>query len=288
MGTTILPQTFTGKFDEMNQQLVKIANAQSTASGGIADAVNLANQATQSAEAKIVDVESRFNTLTSAQQGDSEVVDARKGEVSLRAKIDKIDTAHIAHVADKATQTELGHVKVDGITIAVNEGVISSNSLEVIKEFVVKSSESVTADDVVAFVNGGLKTAKTTIGTTITSGTPVVFESASSEYFSATTLSSDKVLVAYADGGNSYYGTAAVLSMALDIDKEIIGIAKETKSAGENCKVSLGPITTGLSGLTAGNIYYMDTDGTLCTTKKDIKIGVAISTTELRQTIQEL
>jgi hypothetical protein len=101
MGITILPQTFTGKFDEMNQQLVKIANAQSTASGGIADAVNLANQATQSAEAKIVDVESRFNTLTSAQQGDSEVVDARKGEVSLRAKIDKIDTAHIAHVADE-------------------------------------------------------------------------------------------------------------------------------------------------------------------------------------------
>ena len=103
MGITILPQTFTGKFDEMNQQLVKIANAQSTASGGIADAVNLANQATQSAEAKIVDVESRFNTLTSAQQGDSEVVDARKGEVSLRAKIDKMDTAHTAHLADYAS-----------------------------------------------------------------------------------------------------------------------------------------------------------------------------------------
>jgi hypothetical protein len=191
----------------------------------------------------------------------------------------------------------------------------------------------------VAFVNGGLKTAKTTKGTTITAGTPVVFESANSDYISATTLSSDKVLVAYRDNGNSsygtsvvlsisgttitagtpvvfesasstyisattlssdkvlvayndngnsYYGTSVVLSMPLSIDKEIIGIAKETKSAGENCKVSLGPITTGLNDLIAGNIYYMDTDGTLCTTKKYAKIGVAVSTTELRQTIQEL
>jgi len=295
-----------------------------------------------------------------------------------------------AHLAETASQETAGHVKVDGDTITISDGVISSNSLEVIKEFVVKSSESVTADDVVAFVNGGLKTAKTTIGTTITAGTPVVFESANSTqisattlssdkvlvaysdygnssygtsvvlsisgttitagtpvvfesassyyisattlssdkvlvayrdngnsnygtavvlsisgttitagtpvvfesansiYISATTLSSDKVLVAYSDYGNSNYGTAVVLSMPLSIDKEIIGIAKETKSAGENCKVSLGPITTGLSGLTAGNIYYMDTDGTLCTTKKYAKIGVAVSTTELRQTIQEL
>lgn len=114
MGITILPQTFTGKFDEMNQQLVKIANAQSTASGGIADAVNLANQATQSAEAKIVDIESRFNTLTSAQQGDSEVVDARKGEVSLRAKIDKIDTAHIAHLADTTPHEDYVLLKTGG------------------------------------------------------------------------------------------------------------------------------------------------------------------------------
>ena len=102
MGITILPQTFTGKFDEMNQQLAKIANAQSTASGGIADAVNLANQTIRSAEAKIVDVESRFNTLTSAQQGDSEVIDARKGEVSLKAKIDSID-AQLAQSTKQVT-----------------------------------------------------------------------------------------------------------------------------------------------------------------------------------------
>ena len=203
-------------------------------------------------------------------------------------KTEELDNALATHLAETASQETAGHVKVDNDTITISDGVISSNSLEVIKEFVVKSSESVTANDVVAFVNGGLKTAKTTKGTTITAGTPVVFESANSTHISATTLSSDKVLVAYRDNGNSYYGTSVVLSMPLSIDKEIIGIAKETKSAGENCKVSLGPITTGLNDLIAGNIYYMDTDGTLCTTKKYAKIGVAVSTTELRQTIQEL
>lgn len=137
MGITILPQTFTGKFDEMNQQLVKIANAQSTASGGIADAVNLANQATQSAEAKIVDVESRFNTLTSAQQGDSEVVDARKGEVSLRAKIDKIDTAHIAHLAETIHQgkhSTLEATSTDDATSVTSAPLKSAGGLAVAKQ----------------------------------------------------------------------------------------------------------------------------------------------------------
>ena len=37
------------------------------------------------------DLDTRFNTLTASQQQDSEVIDARKGETSLRTKIDKID-----------------------------------------------------------------------------------------------------------------------------------------------------------------------------------------------------
>jgi len=51
-------------------------------------------------------------------------------------------------------------------------------------------------------------------GTVITPGLAVVFESASSAYFSAVALASDKVLVAYTDVGNSSYGTAIVLSIS--------------------------------------------------------------------------
>lgn len=51
-------------------------------------------------------------------------------------------------------------------------------------------------------------------GSTITPATPTVFESASSEYISATTLDSTKALVAYKDAGNSGYGTAIILSIS--------------------------------------------------------------------------
>src|SRR5699024_1843068 len=38
---------------------------------------------------KILDIEKRFNTLTSSQQQDAEVIDARDGEVSLKARLDR-------------------------------------------------------------------------------------------------------------------------------------------------------------------------------------------------------
>ncbi len=50
-------------------------------------------------------------------------------------------------------------------------------------------------------------------GTTITPGTPAVFESANTGYISVTALSSSKALVTYEDGGNSDYGTACVLEI---------------------------------------------------------------------------
>ena len=38
---------------------------------------------------KILDIEKRFNTLTSSQQQESEIIDARDGEVSLKARLDR-------------------------------------------------------------------------------------------------------------------------------------------------------------------------------------------------------
>ena len=49
-------------------------------------------------------------------------------------------------------------------------------------------------------------------GSTITAGTPVVFESATATYISVTALSDTKAVVVYQDGGNSSYGTACVLT----------------------------------------------------------------------------
>jgi len=51
-------------------------------------------------------------------------------------------------------------------------------------------------------------------GTTITSGSPYVFNSGNTSYISATSLTSTKVLVSYQDASNSYYGTAIVLNIS--------------------------------------------------------------------------
>lgn len=63
----------------------------------ILDIISENNQLQQLVEYYIADMEGRFNALTSEQQGDSEVIDARKGEVSLRLKIDDIDNVMWLH-----------------------------------------------------------------------------------------------------------------------------------------------------------------------------------------------
>lgn len=85
---------------ETNQKLQQIADSLGVTTDALNSAVNLANTAGNNANAKIVDVENRFNTLTTAQQQASEVVDARKGKASLKAKIDEMDTTVETHKAD--------------------------------------------------------------------------------------------------------------------------------------------------------------------------------------------
>ena len=64
--------------------------------------------------------------------------------------------------------------------------------------------------------NSGYGTAciLTVSGSSITSGTPVVFESASTYYISVIRLTDTKALVAYQDRGNSSYGTSVILTIS--------------------------------------------------------------------------
>ena len=54
----------------------------------------------------------------------------------------------------------------------------------------------------------------TLTGTTITAGTPVVFESAYAADISVTSMDSTHAIVTYRDNGNSDYGTACCLTLA--------------------------------------------------------------------------
>src|SRR5690606_948012 len=56
----------------------------------------------------------------------------------------------------------------------------------------------------------GTAVAGTVSGTTISFGSEYIFNTDSTNYISSTALSSSKFVVAYADGGNSSYGTARV------------------------------------------------------------------------------
>lgn len=65
---------------------------------------------------KILDIEKRFNTLTSSQQQDAEVIDARDGETSLKARLDRdIEKAKQVYVnvegSNISTDSSSGYLK---------------------------------------------------------------------------------------------------------------------------------------------------------------------------------
>ena len=71
---------------------------------------------------------------------------------------------------------------------------------------------------IVTYSDGGNSNYGTTCildvsGSTITKGTPVVFESAAADYTSVAMLTSTKAIVTYRDVGNSSYGTTCILDI---------------------------------------------------------------------------
>ena len=75
-----------------------------------------------------------------------------------------------------------------------------------IRNFVVESGETVSAGDVVVFINGSVRKGSRDPDF----GSEYVYNSASTAYNSAAALSETKFVVAYRDDGNSAYGTAIV------------------------------------------------------------------------------
>ncbi len=102
---------------------------------------------------------------------------------------------------------------VSGTSISFGTAVVfeSASSRYLSATFDSSSNKVVIAYRDVGNSNYGTAIVGTVSGTSISFGTAVVFESASSGFLSATfDSSSNKVVIAYIDGGNSYYGTAIV------------------------------------------------------------------------------
>jgi len=107
----------------------------------------------------------------------------------------------------------------------------------------------------------------TVSGTSISFGTAVVFESATSIYISATyDANAQKVVIAYSDVGNSNYGTSVVFQTASTNAPSFIGFAAEAGTDTNPVSINtLSAENTEQTGLTAGTSYYVSDDGTLST-----------------------
>jgi len=117
----------------------------------------------------------------------------------------------------------------------------------------------------------------TVSGTTLSWGPESVFNAAETHYAAVSSLSLPDFVVAYRDGGNSYYGTAIVGHL----DKRLIGTARTAASGGETVPVIIDGVSDMHSGLVPGQMYYLQEDGALGLTPTQNRVGLAISETAL-------
>jgi len=137
--------------------------------------------------------------------------------------------------------------------------------------------------------NYGTAIIGTVSGTSISFGTPVVFESGVTEYLNAIFDSTNnRVIIDYFDDGNSGSGTAVVFtvsSLATNLtSSNYTGIAAEAIADGATGKVNiLGGVNIGQTGLTTAQTYYVQTNGPLSTTAGDPSVvaGTSISDTKI-------
>jgi len=129
----------------------------------------------------------------------------------------------------------------------------------------------------------------TVSGTSISFGSAVVFESAEIAYTSSVYDSnSKKIVISYRDSGNSSQGTALTFEPTYTsqnlTSENYIGIARSGAASGAGAIIDTqGAIADNLSGLTAGQSYYVQNDGTLGTTAATPSVfaGTAVSATKL-------
>ena len=124
-------------------------------------------------------------------------------------------------------------------------------------------------------------------GTSISFNSPVTFDTVNGAWYTSTYDStSDKVVFTYSVWNDSSYATVVqYTSQSLNLTSEnYVGLASNgyPDTAGATIDVQ-GAINDRQSGLTAGQAYYVQTDGTLGTTPADPSVfaGTAISATKM-------
>jgi len=129
----------------------------------------------------------------------------------------------------------------------------------------------------------------TVSGTSISFDSELAFEAGLTSYLTSTFVPTvNRTVFAFQDEGNSNYGTSVVFTAAYNTtnltSENYVGLASNgyPNTAGATIDVK-GAINNRQSGLTAGQSYYVQTDGTLTTTAGDPSVfaGTAISATKI-------
>ena len=137
--------------------------------------------------------------------------------------------------------------------------------------------------------NYGTAIVGTVSGTSISFGAPLVFNSVTTNFTSATYDSTnDRTVMSYQDASNSNYGTSVVYSATSQqtnlTTENYIGIAGEAIANAATGKINvLGGVNSGQSGLTIAQTYYVGQTGILTTTADtpSVVAGTSISSTEI-------
>lgn len=125
---------FENKVDEVDKKIVElnttkdnfVSNINTKVDSKISEIDNVKSDMTNTVANKVNEVENRFNALTSKQQQDAEVIDARDGETSLKARLDRdIEKAKQVYV-----NVEGSHISTDSSSGYLKDIEILGNTIQ--------------------------------------------------------------------------------------------------------------------------------------------------------------
>ncbi|HJG95678.1 MAG TPA: hypothetical protein K8V90_01085, partial [Romboutsia timonensis] len=125
---------FENKVNEVDKKIVElnatkdnfVSSVNTKVDNKISELDNAKSDMTTTVSNKIDEVETRFNALTSSQQQDAEVIDARDGETSLKARLDRdIEKAKQVYI-----ELEGNHISTESSTGAIQDLEIKGNTVQ--------------------------------------------------------------------------------------------------------------------------------------------------------------
>ena len=230
---------------------------------------------------------------TSISFGSDVVFNAANSSQSIKITYDSTNSKVVVAYQDTAN-SEYGTAIVGTVS-----GTSISFGSEVVFESAQSSQISISYDSVdqkiviayrdYANSNYGTVIVGTVSGTSISFGSPNVFETAETN---GTSMGFDsdnaKMIIGYIDNGNSNYGTCIVFgatSKTTNLTSEnYIGIAAEAIANGATGKINIVTGTnTGQTGLTTAKTYYVQSSGGISTSisTPSVVAGTAISDTKI-------